>query len=412
MLLYCELSLDFALRKRILPSISGWHLYDRAMKIVDIKTYALQSQLEQPFAFSQGFVHKRSATLVEVITDQELSGWGEAFNQGLEPPQISAAVIEHALKPLLIGADPLSTEVIWHRLYAATRDYGRKGSVMAGISAIDIALWDIVGKARGMPVYQLLGGAFRERVQAYATGFYRLTGAGEAGRLAEEALRHHEAGFTALKIKLGFGVADDLAVMQEIQAALRDQSVRLMIDTNHAYGVADAIRLGRALESFALGWYEEPVAPENLPGYQKVKAAVNIPIAGGENEHSLYGFRDLIGQHCVDIVQPDVGSAGGFTACRHIIALAHAHGLQVIPHVWGSAVAQAAALQLVAAIPVANYALAPAEPIFEYDCSSHPMRTSLVAEPVRQIGGWIDIPNKPGLNVEIDREAVKRYLVN
>src|SRR4051794_32250740 len=190
------------------------------MQIVDIKTYALQSLLDHPFAFSQGFVHKRSATLVEVITDKGLSGWGEAFNQGLEPPQISAAVIDFALKPLLIGADPRDTEVLWHRMYAATRDYGRKGSVMAGISAIDIALWDIAGQAHGVPVYQLLGGAFRHRVQAYATGFYRAKGAGEAGRLAEEALRHREAGFAAMKIKLGFGVEDDIAVMQEIRRAL------------------------------------------------------------------------------------------------------------------------------------------------------------------------------------------------
>ncbi len=382
------------------------------MQIVDIKSYALQSPLQQPFAFSQGFVSKRSATLVEVVTDEGITGWGEAFNQGLEPPQISAAAIDHALRPLLIGADPLSTEVNWHRLYAAIRDYGRKGAVMAAISAVDIAQWDIAGKALGVPVYRLLGGAFRKRVQAYATGFYRLSGAGEAQRLADEAVRHAEAGFTAMKIKLGFGLTDDLAVMEAIQSALAGRSVSLMIDTNHAYGVAEAIRLGRALEPFNLRWYEEPVPPENLTGYREVKAAVNIPIAGGENEHSLYGFRDLIGQHCVDIVQPDLGSAGGFTSCRHVIALAHAHGLLVIPHVWGSAIGQAAALQLVAAIPVANYGLAATEPIFEYDCSSHPMRTSLVAQPVQHRDGWIDIPSQPGLGVEVDRSAIERYRIS
>jgi D-galactarolactone cycloisomerase len=384
---------------------------DRVMQIVDIKTYALESVLEQPFAFSHGFVRKRSTTLVEVVTDEGLTGWGEAFNQGLEPPQISAAVVDHGLRPLLIGAEALSTEVNWHRMYGATRDYGRKGSVMAAISAVDIALWDIAGKALGVPIYQLLGGAFRQRVQAYATGFYRLGGAGEARRLADEALQHAEAGFSAMKIKLGFGLADDRAVMEEIRRALGERSVSLMIDTNHAYGVADAVRLGRALEPLNLRWYEEPVAPENLSGYREVKAAVNIPIAGGENEHSVYGFRDLIGQHCVDIVQPDIGSAGGFTSCRHVIALAHAHGLQVVPHVWGSAVGQAAALQLVAAIPVANYGLAATEPIFEYDCSRHPMRSSLVAEPVQQRDGWIEIPSRPGLGVEIDREAIQRYRI-
>src|SRR5215813_7533475 len=138
------------------------------MRIVAIRSYMLQSALKQPFAFSQGWVAKRSATLVEVVTDGGISGWGEAFNQGLEPPEISAAVIEHALKPLVLGADPRDVEVLWHKMYHATRDYGRKGSVMAAISAIDIALWDIAGKSFGVPIYQLLGGAFRQRVQAYA----------------------------------------------------------------------------------------------------------------------------------------------------------------------------------------------------------------------------------------------------
>src|SRR5262245_35040666 len=135
---------------------------DDTMKIIDVKTYAIQSAIEPPFAFSQGWVRKRSATLAEIVTDEGLSGWGEAFNQGLEPPQISAATIEHALKPLVIGANPLDTEVLWHKMYHATRDYGRKGVVMAAISAIDIGLWDIAGKALRVPVYQLLGGAFRK----------------------------------------------------------------------------------------------------------------------------------------------------------------------------------------------------------------------------------------------------------
>jgi D-galactarolactone cycloisomerase len=382
------------------------------MKIVDIKTYALHAPLEQAFAFSQGWVRKRSATLVEIVTDDGISGWGEAFNQGLEPPQISAATIEHALKPLLIGSRPLDTEVLWHKMYHATRDYGRKGSIMAAISAVDIALWDIAGKAYGVPVYQLLGGAFRQRVQAYATGFYRLSGQGEATRLGEEAVAHWEAGFAAMKVKLGFGIADDIAVMQEVHRVLGSRPVTLMADTNHAYGVSNALQLGRALEPFTLRWYEEPVAPEDYTGYRELRSALSIPIAGGENEHSLYGFRELLTQRCMDIVQPDIGSAGGFTACRHIIALAHAHGVQVIPHVWGSAVLQAAALQLIAAIPVTHYALFAAEPIFEYDRSAHPMRTALVAEPLQPVSGWIDVPTKPGLALEVDRHVIDRYRVS
>jgi D-galactarolactone cycloisomerase len=380
------------------------------MKIIEIRTYILESALDLPFAFSQGWVTKRSATLVEVVTDQGISGWGEAFNQGLEPPQIAAAVIGHALKPLVMGANPLDLEVLWHRMYHATRDFGRKGSVLAAISAIDIALWDIAGKSYGVPIYQLLGGAFRTRVQAYATGFYRIRGQGEAERLGDEARRHVEAGFSALKIKLGFGVADDLAVMHAVRRALGERPVTLMVDTNHAYGFGDALRLGRLLEPFDLRWYEEPVAPEDYTGYRALRSALAIPIAGGENEHSLYGFRALLAEGCVDIAQPDVGSAGGFTACRHIIALAQAHGVQVNPHVWGSAVGQAAALQLIAAVPVAHHSVHPAEPIFEYDCSAHPFRQSLVKQPVQHVGGWIDIPEEPGLGIEVERRVLNSTL--
>jgi D-galactarolactone cycloisomerase len=381
------------------------------MKIVDIKTYPLLCQLDQPFAFSQGWVTKRSSTLVEIVTDDGIVGWGEAFNQGLEPPQISAATIEHALQPLLLGANPLATEVLWHKMYNTTRDYGRKGAVMAAISAVDIALWDIAGQAYNVPIHQLLGGAFRNRVQAYATGFYRRQGRGEAKRLGDEAITHYKAGLTAMKIKLGLGLDDDLAVMHEVRQSLGDRNVTLMIDTNHAYGVADAIRLGQALEPFSLRWYEEPVAPEDYAGYCEVRSKLSIPIAGGENEHSLYGFRDLLGRRCVDIAQPDICSAGGFTAGRHIVALAHSHGIQVNPHVWGSAIAQAASLQFIAALPPTHHSLFPTEPIFEYDCSTHPLRNAIATEPIQQTAGWIDIPTKPGLGIEINRDAITRFCV-
>src|SRR5882672_6039638 len=189
------------------------------MKITGIAIHVLKSPLAEPFAFSQGWVTQRSATLVEVQTDTGLTGWGEAFAQGLEPPEIAAVVIDKALRPLVVGADPLDVEVLWHRMYHATRDYGRKGSVVAAISAVDIALWDIAGRIHEVPVYKLLGGAFRTRVLPYATGFYRIRGPGEAARLAEEAIRHFEAGFTLMKVKVGYGVDDDIACMRAIGRA-------------------------------------------------------------------------------------------------------------------------------------------------------------------------------------------------
>ena len=379
------------------------------MKIVDVRTWSLRSDLAEPFAFSQGWVRQRAATIVEVVTDEGLSGWGEALCQGLQPPQIAAAAITSALRPLLLGQDAAQPEVLWHRMYNQSRDYGMKGAVIGAISAIDIALWDILGTARGRPIHALLGGAFRTRVQPYATGFYRTSGRGEAKRLAAEAQRHFENGFRAMKIKLGFGVDDDLQVMHEIGAALGDAPVTLMIDTNHAYGVADAIRLGRELERFRLRWYEEPVTQEDLAGYREVRKAVGCAVAGGENEYTLFGFRELIGARAVDIVQPDIAAAGGFTACRHIAALAHAHGVAVNPHVWGSAIGQAASLHLIASLPDPHPSLHATQPIFEYDQSSHPFRRQLVREPVEHEAGWVQVPSGPGLGVDVDRSVLERF---
>lgn len=384
------------------------------MKITDVKAYVLRSPLEQPFAFSQGWVSSRGATLVEVTTDEGLTGWGEALCQGLQPPEIAAAAVMSALRPLVIGADPLEPEVLWHRMYHQTRDYGLKGVVIGAISGVDIALWDICGKTRGEPVARLLGGMFRDKVQAYATGFYRIEGQGEAARLAAEAKQRHAEGFRAMKIKLGFGIEDDLAVMRSIRDKTAGLFYDTMIDTNHAYGVAEAIRLGRGLEEqgWKLRWYEEPVTQEDLDGYGEVRRALATPIAGGENEFTLFGFRELFARRAVDIAQPDICAAGGFTGCRHIAALAHAHGVQVNPHVWGSAVGQAASLQLIAAIPAAHHSLFGAQPLLEFDMSSHPFRERLTDRPLRQKDGWVEVPRRPGLGIEVSREVVKQYSAN
>ncbi len=390
----------------------GRSRYDcRTMKIKRITVHPLASPLAEPFAFSQGWVRRRCATIVEIETADGVVGWGEAFPQGLEPPQIAAAVVEHALAPLLLGEDALATEVLWHRMYHATRDYGRKGSVIAGISAVDMALWDLAGKFYGQPVHRLLGGAFRHEMRAYATGFYRKSGRGETARLVQEAKDRAAAGFSAVKVKIGFGVADDVAVLRAIASALEGSGVAMMIDANHAYGVAEAISLGRAVADLDLLWFEEPVAPEDRDGYAEVRRALTMPIAGGENEHTLYGFRDFIAGGGVDIVQPDLGSCGGFTAAKHIVALAQAHGLRVNPHVWGTGVAQAASVQLIAALPVPHHSLYPVEPMLEYDCSDHPFRMALVSEPVLCERGVVRVPSRPGLGIEVDREVLRRSRV-
>ena len=380
------------------------------MKVTQINAYTLSSPLETPFAFSQGWVAKRSSTLIEICTDTGLTGWGEAFCQGLETPQIAAAAIDHCFAPMLVGANPLNTEKLWFEMYHRSRDFGRKGAVMAAISGMDIALWDIAGQAYGQPVWQLLGGAFRREIEPYATGFYRIKGQGEAGRLAEEAVMHFENGFRYMKVKLGFGVADDIAVMQAIMKKIDPSKTTLMVDSNHAYGRAEALYLGQAMADMNLRWYEEPVAPEDYEGYAELRRRLPMAIAGGENEHSLYGFNALFDAGAVDIAQPDIGSCGGFTAARHINALAQAKGIEVNPHVWGSAVAQAASIQLIAALPVAHHSIFARQPILEYDQSSHPFRRELTTMPIEMKNGLIALSDAPGLGIEIRRDTLERYL--
>jgi len=382
------------------------------IKIIDVTVHIIKSKLDKPFAFSQGWVNERSATLIEIKTNEGIVGWGEAFCQGLEPPEISAAVIENALKPILLEQCPLDIEVLWHKMYSTTRDYGRKGSVISAISAVDIALWDIAGKYYDEPIHQLLGGAFRNKIKPYATGFYRLKGKGEANRLAEEAISHYENGFDHMKVKLGFGIEDDLKCMERIYSVLKNKNVTLMIDTNHAYGRSEALLLGKQLEDYRLRWYEEPVVPEDINGYSELKSKLNIPIAGGENEHTLFGFKSLFENNAVDIAQPDIGSCGGITGAKQIINLAHSFGVEVNPHVWGSAIAQAASIQVIASIPVTHFSIFAREPILEYDQSSHPFRRELLTSPNELVNGMINVPKGKGLGIDINLNTIKKYKTN
>jgi len=385
-----------------------------SIKITSLKVHVIQSDLETPFSFSQGWVNKRSATLVEINTNDGITGWGEAFCQGLEPPQISAAVIESSLKELIINENPLDIERLWFKMYNQTRDFGRKGSIISGISAIDIALWDIAGKYYKKPIYQLLGGAFRNKIKPYATGFYRINGKDEAERLSDEALLHFENGFDHMKIKLGFGVKDDIKVMKSIQKALNNKNCTLMIDTNHAYGVTEALELGYVLEEFEfnLRWYEEPVVPENIEGYAYLRNKLKTPIAGGENEHTLYGFKDLFKFGCIDIAQPDIGSCGGITGAKHISILAQSFGIEVNPHVWGSAVAQSASIHFTASLPDTNHSLFTRQPILEYDQSDHPFRKELLKNPIKMNNGYVNVEASPGLGIEVNKEIIKKYKIN
>ena len=183
----------------------------------------------------------------------------------------------------------------------------------------------------------------------------------------------------------------------------------IMIDANHAYDATGAIALGRRVEELNIAWFEEPVPPEDLAGYREVKAALTIPIAGGEAEFTRWGFRPLITERLVDILQPDVSATGGISETKKIADMANAFGVRVNPHVWGTGVALAASLQLIATLPHNPPGLHPIEPILEFDQSEHPIRFAVITEPIVQRDGWVAIPDGPGLGIEIDRSALAKF---
>lgn len=378
------------------------------MRITDIKTHVLSTPLDVEFAFSMGWVHRRSTMIVELLTDEGITGWGESLCHGLQPPDIAATIVHSALKPLVVGEDPFDVDVLWERMYNRTRPFGQKGAVPNAISAIDIAIWDCLGRALNKPIHKLLGGAYRTEVQPYATGFYRRPGVKYPDDAIDEARRHMSKGFSAMKLKIGFGVEDDIHYVRSVREAIGPEPL-LMVDANHAYSVGAARRLLKAFEPARIHWFEEPISPEDIDGYKELKNLTDVYLAAGENEFTKIGFREWISRRAVDILQPDICSAGGFTECRKIAALAQAWHTPIIPHVWASGIGLAASLQWLATLPPAPLALKPIEPMLEYDQSTHPFRQDLIFGAITMQGGTVRIPDGPGLGVEIDRRVLERY---
>ncbi len=388
------------------------------MKITKIETFVLKVALgKERFYSSQCAFPERNSLLVRVHTDDGICGWGEGGQYG--PAEPVAACIEHVLARHLLGEDPRDPVMLWERMYCGTRDFGQKGTYIEAISAVDIALWDIAGKAAGMPVSRMLGGAFRDKVAAYATGcYYRgedyLDFRKQLPKLADEAASYARDGFKMLKVKVGLlDVREDIERIKTIREAIGEDT-RLFIDCNHSYNAATAVDFARRVEQYDIGFLEEPVVPEDHDGYRRVRSRTSIPIAGGECEYTRYGFRDFVGKGCVDIAQPDVCVCGGLSEFSKILALCLAHNTLVVPHVWGSGVALAAALAATAVIPntphTANPVALQNAPAIEFDRNINPLRDELLTEPIRQKGGFVEIPNKPGLGVELDESVLKKYL--
>jgi len=378
------------------------------MKIVDVKSYVLEADLpvDKQFKWAQAVVTKRVALIVEVFTDSSIVGIGEAFGFS---PAAGKAVVDSRFRDLLVGENPQDINRLWDKLYTATRMEGQKGVVLQALSAIDIALWDIKGKYYNTPVFDLLGGSYRKKVETYPTGLYRRVKVkDQTAALIEEAQGYVASGYHAMKLKIGFGLADDLAKIRAVRSAIGPEP-KLMLDANCAYNSADALWLSKRIEDCDIYWLEEPMPPEDIQGYLELKNKVSFLIAAGESEFSRYGFRDLVARRAVDIIQPDTCGAGGYTEMLKIIALASAWNIRCIPHVWGTAVGLAANLQLQAAMPHFPTSLNPEESLIEFDRSPNPLREELVTEEFEMSATSIIIPTRPGIGVTLNRDAMEKY---
>jgi D-galactarolactone cycloisomerase len=378
------------------------------MRITKIETFGLEAPLETPFGWSQAWVTRRRAVLVRVETADGIEGWGEIYCQA--PPIIYTTLIAELLAPHFLGADPWDRETLWQAAYNATIDAGQRGFVVGALSAIDIALWDIVGKECGQPVHRLLGGLARSQVRAYATGLYRQPGDDWIVQLPAEATGYVERGFRVVKMKVGFGIPLDVAAVRAVRDAIGPE-IGLAVDANHAYKPVQAIELGRLLAPYDIAWFEEPVSPEDIAGYCEVRERQPIPVAGGELAYTRFGFRDLLERRAADILQPDLCLCGGLSEGRAIADLARTWNVRCWAHVWGTGIAQAAAMHFLGWMPTKS-AYADVDPLLvEWDNTPNPLRDQIVLDPPRFSGGFVAVPTTPGLGVTIDRAAVSRFQI-
>jgi len=338
--------------------------------------------------------------IVEVFTDAGLVGIGNAALA----PQITKQVIDLYLKPLLIGENPWDTEFLWQHMYRKTMAFGRKGIAMVAISAIDIALWDLLGKSAQQPVYRLLGGKTKPRIPVYASRLYSVP----LDQLAAEAKRYKDEGYQAMKLRFGWGPTDGAAGMQRnldlvrtVREAVGDD-IDVMADAYMGWTLDYAKRMLPLLEPFHLRWLEEPVIPDDIHGYAELKSYGRVPIAGGEHEFTLYGFRELLEARAVDYIQFDTNRVGGITQARKIAALAEAHSVPVIPHA-----GQMHNYHVVMASlnsPMAEYF-----PIVDVEVGNELFWYIFRGEPKAK-NGFIDLdPNVPGLALTIDEKALEQF---
>ena len=366
------------------------------MKITDVKTIRLRATIpaEGQVLSRSGVRNTRSTTLVQVETDDGVSGIGSCSGNG----ELIEIIIEKVLKPLLVGMDPTAIEDIWDRAYmrGGYKEFGTRGIGIVALSGVDIALWDILGKVRGLPIYQLLGGKCRDKVPVYATALYPE----EPSRVARRARGFADQGFHGVKIKVGFDLDQDIRIVRAVRQELGKGFI-IMTDANQGYSVDVALKASDAFAECGAFWLEEPLFAEDIEGHAILREKGKTPIAVGENLHTRYAFENFIVRQAVDFIQPDVARAGGISEIKKITALAAKHKVPVSFHTWGDGVALAASVHLSAALRDCI--------VMELDYTYNPLREELLREPFKVQEGYLIPPEKPGLGIELSQDALQKF---
>jgi D-galactarolactone cycloisomerase len=364
-------------------------------KIKDVLVIPLLAELERPLEFSTGIIQNRKATLIKIITDEGIEGFGEADG----PSIIIKNMIDIYFKPLIIGESVFKAHRKLQQFITTTLGVMRlKGHVINALSGIDIALWDLKGKIFNAPVYKLLEADYKDEVQVYAAGLYFK----DLNELKSEARNYVDRGFKAIKMKIGEGPKKDKEKVEIVKNEIGDD-ILLMVDANAGYDLTTAIRVGLILENYNVYFFEEPLPCENIVEMAELRKRISIPIASGECEQMKYGFRDLIIKKAIDIIQPDLTRAGGLTECKKIAAIAETWGKICIPHTFTSSI--------VGLMAAAHFAKStPNCPFVELDQTINPLRDSLTREPLPVKRGRISVPEKAGLGIELDENQLKKFL--
>jgi D-galactarolactone cycloisomerase len=366
------------------------------MKIIDIKTIRLRAAIPaegQVFSRS-GVRNSRSATLIQIETDEGITGLGSCSGNG----ELIEVIVGKVLRPLLLGMDPTQIDEIWDRAYVrgGHKEFGTRGIGVVALSGIDIALWDIVGKVRGVPVYQLLGGKSRDQVPVYATALYPE----EPSRVAKRARAFAEQGFHGVKIKVGFDLDQDTRIVRAVREELGKEFI-VMTDANQGYTIDVALEAAAAFADCGAFWLEEPLFVEDIEGHAQLRKKTKVPIAVGENLNTFYAFENFVLRNAVDVLQPDVARAGGISEINKIARFAAEHKVALSFHTWGDAVALAASLHLSAALRECG--------MMELDYTYNPLREELLKEPLETREGFMAPPDKAGLGVELDERALETF---